>query len=838
MNDLRGLISYVFVCIGIVVVHIQRVHTEVFTVSACHDSSQNSCNKMSLECGNNELIRLLTMKYGVKTSNCGSRSNQCLRASRSGCCVYADSDCTEYFNSLHAYNLHKQCSGQQTCSDVTVPNKMLTTCNNEVSTYVEVSYECVSEDSIISFCGGVGFGNDKNLLFTSDSSTLNGPASCQCSIASATGVIVEYVDVRMFKQNDLSWASDCSSASLISVPNSSVNTTCETSANEHDNFVYGKSWIGPSIVVIELEHLRRQGNDDEPQLVWLNVIGTEQVSMSVTCTTITDLFTTTPIASVTNPSRTLGPSVTTSAGGGLPVTTSAGTTDSNSSKIEDEDSNTGAIVAGVLVPIILLIIICVVLFFIWRKRGLPWKLKFQKSHSAPPNSYLDGADIENSCANDEYAEIGFVPDQHHTATPCYDTVYEPGNKQQLNGRNSTVNPTYANTVNANGTDVNIVHRNPNDANRKSVFNRIIGFFKKQNETGFPPVKSRARPSLETSGDPYDHLRPTSGIQIELVPEQTDPQHTYSHTKDIKKQVNSTTNDIKHQRQVKNSTVGVDHDEINAVHVGDAYIEFQVGPIDSNHPNLVKSPNLETAGTERPAPPTRPPPSPGMGKKDNSSQNLQVAGTKDMINRSPSPNFLSPDKAGSRSASPVDSISSHHTYKILEPHQIYDYADVSDDELGIAPNPPDDIYEDVDGKKVSVRKRPTRLPSEDNQYLEPITSKSSATLEAIKDTGEKTKNDSPKSQSSMLKRELKQKMGEKHISKPSDTKPSYVNSGAVDKVAVDKTKAKSNESDLENKDTPSGNGVKGVLGMARMFESGDTKNANLAQRNAGRTSSDA
>lgn len=55
-----------------------------------------------------------------------------------------EADCREPFVKNHAYDLHRECSGRQYCGPMQVPRNMMLSCNNRLSSYAYVTYECVS----------------------------------------------------------------------------------------------------------------------------------------------------------------------------------------------------------------------------------------------------------------------------------------------------------------------------------------------------------------------------------------------------------------------------------------------------------------------------------------------------------------------------------------------------------------------------------------------------------------------------------------------------------------------------------------------------------------------
>ncbi|XP_060556522.1 uncharacterized protein LOC132717134 [Ruditapes philippinarum] len=829
---------FLYVNLGICVFCGTFAQAEVKSVSACHGNTEPACHFITLDCEQGSRIRILTMKYGVKEDKCNNRKNRCLDPNKDGCCTYNTEDCMEYYSDLHAYNLYKDCSGKQTCGPLPVPNRILSSCDSKISTYVHVTYECLPVKNEVKFCrvGNLSNVNGKQLsvVFNKSEESSSTPANCSCFITATQNgeAQIDYVDIRMFKSLTSIQGSSCSSATLTSVPDDNFDTQCVNSKPEEDNFKYGHLTTG-TVIEMKLLNLFRNGNDDAPQFVWLHITADDQSNVNVQCFKHANHQTTIP--------TTLLP----------PLPSSTPGDHSNTTKMSasgDEGSNTGAIVAGILVPILLLAVIgAVVAFLVWRRRGYLCKKK--KKH-ATPNKYTDSADIDNSVENSEYAEIGFVPDVA-CMEPNYDQVYEPKNKKASHETNGH---TYQNV----GKQDQAQGKQPKSTKSpfgkiKTHTDRLISFFRKQTENDFPQVSKRERENSES----YDHLRPVSAnssVHVEITPPIDEPNHTYSHTTDdsVRKQVGLNQEKEKPNKNVKASPkiekrTDVPTEELNAFHVGDAYIEFQFGAVDENHPDLVKCPK-EGSNDARPAPPTRPPPSPRTVAKIGTTttpkaspkQTHQVITPQNEI-RSKSTNCLLPSNtipddspsydyaAGThvrpRSASPrgsdVSDVSSEHSYKILEKEpEVYDYADVSDDELAKRTDgyTSGSIYEDVDKnlRAESVRKHRSDMsvPVESNEYLEPVTSRTRAISSPIETKEpQESKNDQSKTQhsaSSLFKRELKERAQQK---KKDKSKP-------VEGEEKDFSKMVKSDN-VDAKDYQKVDKVKGVLNMAKLFDNKDS-----------------
>ena len=492
----------------------------------------------------------------------------------------------------------------------------------------------------------------------------------------------------------------------------------------------------------------------------------------------------------------------------------------------------------------------------------------RKQKHATPNKYSDRPDIENSVENSEYAEIGFVPDVPNME-PNYDQVYEPKDKKVIHEANGH---TYQNV----GNKDKVAGKQPKSLKSplgkiKTHTDRLISFFRKQTENDFPQVSKRER---ENSAGSYDHLRPvsaTSGVHVEITPpidEQN--KHTYSHTSDesVKKHVALNQANDKSNKNVKVSPkigkiekrTDIPDEEINAFHVGDAYIEFQFGAVDENHPNLVKCPKGDDE-SKRPAPPTRPPPSPRSAAKPDKTptpkpspnqtrQGLAVQNE----TRPKSPNCLSPNYTSDspsydyaagmhvrpRSASPRSDnsdASSEHSYKILEPEQhqeVYDYADVSDDDVanGTEGYTSGSLYEDVDKnlRAESVRKHKS-APMDSNEYLEPVTSRSRTSSSPDESTDSNVQSKKPKSVASLFKRELKEKAEKKKYNGSKDVDSSNC-SKEVNKAVDDSSKMVKSDN-VDTKDYQKVDEVKGVLKMARLFESKDNSDSDTSRQSSPR-----
>lgn len=680
------------------------VAAEIKTVSACHSSSEPDCNFITLECEAGSRIRLLNMKYGAKETNCSNRKNRCLNASRSGCCVYDTNDCTDYYNRLHTYNLYRTCSGKQRCADLPVPNSVLYSCpGSPVSTYVYMEYECVPDITFLNFCQISQLNaTSVNLLFDKNNDAFKVPKNCSCFVKSSTQLFVDLVDVRLFKAETSSSGSSCSSADLVMAPH--IHPLCDVTADEHDNFYssFTQSFQSPPVEV-KLQNLYILGGTDAPEYVWINVEAKDQKPVEVVCFRHVDETPTTSLTTKPNGQST-PPSNTTNIGG--------------SGEAKDV-VNVGAIVAGVLVPVLLLILLLVV-FIIIRRRG--------KSKEKQPRS-SSNAYVENSVENNEYAEIGFVPDNPGNV---YDPVYEPKAKTSgVNPDSTSCNGhTYQNTdgetkAKSKKTPLGVINAHTN---------RLIYFFKKQTEHDFPPVQNRGRKASDGS---YDHIKQEAQkgdnthkkLEISSPVIQTHTNNQLSgRAEDVKTGDKKTVN-----KASEASTEAKMTHNVSAVDVGDSYIEFQV--CDENSPNLLKPREENNINRgKRPAIPNRPPPSPSAVARLKEDQNSpKVNNNKDM--KSECPKLLSPNDLPSydyaaqpthsrsvSNASQQSDVSSEHSYKILEPQQpVYDYANVSDGGDDVIKT--GSVYEDVD-KAANDRKHTsdTHAQYTSDGYLAPITTR--------------------------------------------------------------------------------------------------------------------
>lgn len=464
-------------------------------------------------------------------------------------------------------------------------------------------------------------------------------------------------------------------------------------------------------------------------------------------------------------------------------------------------------------------------------------LRRRKQPHAVPNRYSENVDVDNSVQNSEYAEIGYIPDIPETE-PHYDPVYEPKKKKS----DASNGHAYQNVGSANkGVETQSKNLKWPLGVIKSHKDRLISFFRNQHEKDFPQVTKRDKDDSDGS---YDHLRPQSAnsvVHVEVTPPLDDPSHTYSHTTD---------ESVK--RQVAARAVNNPGDDINAVHVGDSYIEFQFGAMDKDHPNLVKADDRENT---RPVPPSRPPPSPRSAARSDKTPSPKASPkqshsklSEEKDARSISPNFLTPNNkkheksnfnydygseaqaptfSGSPHASDVSDVSSEHSYEILEEQPVYDYADVSDSENSDGMYQPGSIYEDVD-KDSRRTKSAAGVPQDSNEYLEPITSKTRAisgvTTADVKDR--KNKPETLGSKDNQLRKELIEKTRLKGRTDVLQT-PEIRNNDNLTKTSESNKQHRNRENEavksdnVNTKDYQRADDVKGVLKMAKMFESKDS-----------------
>lgn len=435
--------------------------------------------------------------------------------------------------------------------------------------------------------------------------------------------------------------------------------------------------------------------------------------------------------------------------------------------------------------------------------------------------------------NSEYAEIGYVPDKPDTEPP-YDPVYEPKRKNS----DASNGHAYQNVGSANkGVETPSKNLKWPLGVIKSHKDRIISFFRNQHEKDFPQVTKRDKDASDGS---YDHLRPQSAnseVRVEVTPPSGEPLHTYSHTTD---------ESVK--RQVAARTVNKPAEDINAVHVGDSYIEFQFGAMDKDHPNLVKADDRENT---RPVPPSRPLPSPRSAARFDKTPSPKASPkqspnrlSEEKDARSKSPNFLNPnnkkhDKSsfdydyGSEAQAPTFSASPHasdvseHSYKILEEQPVYDYADVSDSENADGMCQSGSIYEDMD-KDCRRTKSVADVPQDSNEYLEPITSKTS-TISGIIKADAKDKKNKPEtlhSKDSQLRKELIEKTRLKGRTNVLQTpgirnNDKLVNTSASNKQNSNRDSEAVKSDNVNTNNNQRADDVKGVLKMAKMFESKDS-----------------
>lgn len=452
-------------------------------------------------------------------------------------------------------------------------------------------------------------------------------------------------------------------------------------------------------------------------------------------------------------------------------------------------------------------------------------------------------------------------------TPNYDQVYVPGQSNNNNiAPNGTANGhTYQNVETDNSTlGAGIDKKSKSPFSRiKTHTNKLISFFKKQPESKDDiPVKHRDR---EFSGGSYDHLRPTSGSGsvLEYKPKTDSSGHVYSHTDQICSEAENNNSGAKTPSAPPEQSNS--NNDVNAVHIGDSYIEFRFGEVDESQ--KVKSKILHDENT-RPEPPKRPPPSPkiDLGKKSpivNSATNVKA--------KSALPNNLSPNlnpladpprydyAEGSESPrispnhlkqqSDNSDTSSTHSYRVLEPQPTYDYADVSDSEVQLQDSY-GSLYEDVDDKNqdnVNARKHKSahEVSFDSGEYLEPIqnrtrTISSPGSLDVKKSHGYvNSPKTSPKVTQELetpskdkLNAELKLKGANlrKVESSSKDTSPEKAKST----LNTNKTASGIVKSDnVKAKDYEKSTDLKGVLKMKEMFEQKESSDSESSRQSSPR-----
>lgn len=457
-----------------------------------------------------------------------------------------------------------------------------------------------------------------------------------------------------------------------------------------------------------------------------------------------------------------------------------------------------------------------------------------------PNKYEESGEID-----EEYAEIGYVSS---SAMPNYDPVYVPG-QGNVGTENGSPNPacnghTYQN-VGKSKVDPPLAKSKQSQSvfgHLKSKTEKVWSFFKKQPDGkmngGATPVK---KGDGDMSGGSYDHLRPSSGVFIEYKPPEDNPGHVYSHAKaipevtvtDESEAPNYTNTNINSDKGKIQASTSKDKDA-KAVHVGDAYIEFTFDDVDEN--KLVKTKTTENEHA-RPDPPKRPPPSPRNSPKITSPVKTPGNSNKN------STNILSPESSppndppcydyaeGSPRASPKRRLSnasdnsSEHSYKILEPQPMYDYADVSDQDVPQFEDSYGSIYEDVDTNapredNLRKHKSATEEKIDQGEYLEPIENRGRTASYpdnvVHKNTGYVN---SPRTDAKSNKTENRTKV------------PEYENNPRKSEESKDKNIIKSDN--VKAKNCEKAAEVKGVLRMKEMFEKKDSSDSESSRQNSPR-----
>lgn len=496
--------------------------------------------------------------------------------------------------------------------------------------------------------------------------------------------------------------------------------------------------------------------------------------------------------------------------------------------------------------------------------GYLWK----KRTPAKANSYTNNGDIENSVENNTYAVIGYVPDIPDTNRRKCDTVHASTNKEM---------PLHSNSSSCDGHtyhNINNVDKDMNKQSKKpswplgilrSQRDRLISHFRHQTENDIPQVKKG--PEREVANGSCDHLRQDSAkssVQVQVTAPVDGPSHVYSHTTDRTVRKQAALYQERTKNTVPNQSSSIENQsevEINAVNVGDLYIEFQCVAIGANNPNSIKAPEVvDTNENVRPQPPSRPPPSPSRVAKlkkspsPNPKLNLSVQNEQQSDIRQISSNHLSQDhltpgsevdydyateiQVPSRSISPRSSdvansdSTSEHSYTIPEEQQVYDYAEVSDADVA-EEDQYGSVYDDVDNdpRLASVRKHKSaiEIPQDQNEYMEPVSTRTRAiSLQGVNTELSSKINAKTEavSESSLLKSELNEKAQQRRQTKhnPENLKNGDEKSdkhlAKQDKMKTDNGCKAIQSDNTDTKDYQKVDKMKGVLQMATLFENKD------------------
>ncbi|XP_052807984.1 uncharacterized protein LOC128236893 isoform X2 [Mya arenaria] len=703
------------------------------TASACFGNGNNDCYNLILDaCNAGERIELISQQYGYKEGRCPVKGKDCTDPNN-GCCAFNTLDCIGEYTRLHAFNLHSTCSGKPKCQTVAVQNRL--SCGR-FSGYATIDYDCVPE--ALSFCSDKMLTRSFVDVIFDQSTPYSNKTECTCSVTSSDNIIVEYVDVRMFKAQNTLQGSECPSASL-AISTTFVNTGCVSTLNEEDNFKYDEvNTTFSKNVELLLTNLYKTGPLDLPEFVWIKVSAENDADVTVKCARTVQTPTARP-------------------------TTAESTSGGDPGNLKDGGINTGVAVAVVLVLLILIAAAgAFFYFYCYRRRGFRFGKK-QAPKAALPGAVANANYSVDGEQEEEYAEIGFVPETS-TSTPNYDPVYVPkGNSPNYdpvyvpNGpqydqvyvpgarkSNEYVSPPSLENGGAhsfeNSVDVNRPVQPKKSAlgKIKQKKDKLFSYFKKQDNLS-PNVTDHPRISNASSAS-YDHLHKIAHAKVEIrqpiLQKSTNTgNHIYSHTGAIDLQ--NSHQDNKDVQSPANSPKNMEK-EASAVELADAYIEFKLDPTAGDR--------LATFGVSseniRPEPPSRPPPSPRLTPGSINEVSSNTSPILDTLEKMPKSNSLSPKQIqvegnqlkydyakGSLTPSPrLSPRESVHLDENSPP--MYDYADVSDNETNRnLDDSRDSTYEDVDAKlkaaslKLKQTAANTLSPHDSTEYLEPINKRS-------------------------------------------------------------------------------------------------------------------
>lgn len=136
----------------------------------------------------------------------------------------------------------------------------------------------VSEDVSVRLCREGNYvnlnGEDISVFFNRTVDVFTTPTNCSCFLTSDGNINIDYVDVRLINTHTSGPGSECSSAVLTTTPDDNTDTTCDTSLNEDENFIYAVlAETGMPSIEVKLLNLYKNGNSDAPEFIWLNING-------------------------------------------------------------------------------------------------------------------------------------------------------------------------------------------------------------------------------------------------------------------------------------------------------------------------------------------------------------------------------------------------------------------------------------------------------------------------------------------------------------------------------------------------------------------------------------